>query len=54
MFMPTKIRKVYLGCNISKENELVIKELCNEYDIECYKFKIDKDNYSLVAENSNK
>ena len=54
MFIPTKIRKVYLGCNISEGNELVIKELCNEYNIECYKFKINKDSYSLIAEKLNK
>ncbi len=48
-----KINRIYLGCNISKENEDAIGDLCKVKGIEVLKTKISETSeYELLIENS--
>lgn len=50
-----KINRIYLGCNISKENEDVIRNLCKVKGIEVLKTKISETTeYKLLIEESKK
>lgn len=50
-----KINKIYLGCNISKENEDKIRNLCKEKGIEILKTKASEtENFKLLFDEKNK
>lgn len=50
-----KINRIYLGCNISKENEDVIRNLCQVKGIEVLKTKLSETSeYKLLIEESKK
>lgn len=46
--MPTKIKGIYLGCKISKENKANILEILKEKDIPVYQFTESKNSYKLL------
>lgn len=46
-FMPSKIRRVYLGVNIGKEDKMSILEFCQKLKIEVSEIKLSENEYKI-------
>jgi len=49
-FMPTMIRKVYLGVNMPEEDKTEIERICKKMKIEVVNTKLSDDEYKIVSE----
>ena len=48
-----RVKSIYLGCNVNKNDKATITELANEKGIDLYQMKMKKDKFELIYEKVN-